>query len=105
MGLQCQVVRTVVKGLSEEVERGLTPCTGYLDHPFKNWHFEKRLIKEKRGANVELAREALLDEGCCVGARALPNLSARFSRAKKAEPKGSTQRSRGKAFCHLGSGI
>jgi len=40
-----------------------------LDHPFKNRHFEKRLIKEKRGANVELAREGLLDEGCCVGAR------------------------------------
>ncbi|HEX9133724.1 MAG TPA: hypothetical protein VF844_15640, partial [Ktedonobacteraceae bacterium] len=44
-------------------------CIGYLDHPFKNRHFEKRLIKEKRGANVELAREGLLDEGCCVGAR------------------------------------
>ena len=66
-------------------------CTGYLDHPFTNWHFEKRWIKEKRGANVELAREALLDGGCCVGARALPNLSARFSRAKERVKKGGTE--------------
>ncbi len=53
---------------------------GYLDHPFKNRHIEKRLIKEKRGANVEMGREGLFDEGCCTGA--LSNLFARFSRVK-----------------------
>src|SRR5215467_11196311 len=47
----------------------LFPCTGYLVHPIKKRHIEKRLIKEKRETNVELAREGLLDEGCCAGAR------------------------------------
>src|SRR5256885_2032461 len=45
------------------------PCRGIpLGTSDQKRHFEKRLIKEKRGANVELGREGLLDEGCCVGA-------------------------------------
>jgi hypothetical protein len=35
----------------------LASCLLYL----KNRHFEKRLIKEQRGANVELAREGLME--------------------------------------------
>ena len=31
------------------------------DHPLKNRHCEKRLIEEQRGANVELAREGLME--------------------------------------------
>ena len=32
-------------------------CCGYLVHPIKKRHFEKRLIKEKRGVDAELGRE------------------------------------------------
>lgn len=58
-------------------------------------HFEKRLIREKTGANVELGRAPLAGQGMlCWSARTLPNLSAKFSRVKErmkqAEPKGST---------------
>ena len=44
-------------------------CTGYAGTSDQIRHFEKRLIKENRGANVELGRECLLEEGGCVGAR------------------------------------
>ena len=40
----------------------------------------------------------------CWIALTLPTLSAGFSRVKKAEPKWSTPRSRGKACCHLSLG-
>src|SRR5947209_17286914 len=57
----------------------------------------------RAGKRVSLGRGRL-----CWSARALPNVSARFSRVKervnKVEAKGSTPRSRGKACCHLGSG-
>jgi SAM-dependent methyltransferase len=38
-----------------------------LDTSDQKRPIEKRLIKEKKGANVELAREDLLGEGFCVG--------------------------------------
>ena len=40
-----------------------------LDISVQKRRFEKRLIKEQRGTNVEPGRERLLDEGCCVRAR------------------------------------
>ena len=75
----------------------LAPC-----HPFQNRHCEKRLIKEQRGANVELAREGLLDERWCVGARERSR-SGKVLNIEKTEPKGSAPHSRGKACYYLGS--
>jgi hypothetical protein len=87
-------------------------CAGYLG--ISDWlllgtsdrkrHCEKRLIKEKRGANLELGRRCLGQGVLCWTVSALPNLSASFSRVKWAELKGSNPQPRGKACCHLISG-
>src|SRR6266699_640114 len=69
-------------------------CIGYLDHPFKNRHFEKRLIKEERGANVELTRDARLDEECCVGARERSELVCNGRERKIASEKRRNRRDR-----------
>jgi len=67
-------------------------------------YFEKRLIKEKRRANIELGRECLLDERCYVGVLSRSRTCLQGSREWKAEPKESAPRSRGKACCYLSSG-
>jgi hypothetical protein len=61
-------------------------------------------MKEKRGANVERGRVFLGRGMLCGSARALSDVSARFSNVKEAESKGSNPQSGGKASCHLGSG-
>jgi hypothetical protein len=67
-------------------------CGGYLDHPFKNRHCEKRLIKEQRGAAVEQAREGLMDDKCCVGAqKSASDLVCKVLVSERASEKGGTE--------------
>jgi hypothetical protein len=84
-------------------------CIGYLDHPLKNRHCEKRLGKRAKGGECRAGKRSSLGQGMlCWSAKALRTLSARFSggneRVRKAEPKGSAPRPVGKAYRQLGSG-
>ena len=67
-------------------------CIGYLDHPFKNRHFEKRLIKEKRERmsswqeSVSWTRDAVLER------ESPPDLACRVLECGRASAKGGTER-------------
>ncbi len=66
--------------------RGLYWLRGISD---QKRHVEKRLIKEQRGANVELGRECFLDEGGCVRESEKGGIEVVESVIE------------GKAYCHL----
>jgi hypothetical protein len=67
-------------------------CIGYLVYPFKNRHFEKRLIKEKRERmsswqeRISWTRDAVLER------ESPPDLDCRVLERERASAKGGTER-------------
>jgi hypothetical protein len=62
-----------------------------VDHPLKNRHCEKRLIKEKRGANVELTREGLIERDAVLERESAPDLVCKILVRERASAKGGTE--------------
>ena len=66
-------------------------CIGNLDHPLKNRRCEKRMIMEQRGANVELAREGLIERNAVLERESAQDLVCQVLVRERASEKGGTE--------------